>query len=206
MSDQEIMLKSIFIGNLSVGKTSIILRYTNNIFQGEYIPTIGADFTTTPLKYIEEEERIGEDSLRSIVQQQGLSMDEFEEINSQFSREDMVYIWDLAGQPLFQKIRTYYMSHSFIAFLVVDLSHPDSFKISQWVSDLKKYSPNSDFILVANKSDLVDLEDSSLQKQIRKRLEKKYNKKVHIVSALTGKGVDELFIEAKITMMQKYLR
>ena len=39
-------LKILMIGNSGVGKTSILLRYTNNIFSPTFITTIGIDFRT----------------------------------------------------------------------------------------------------------------------------------------------------------------
>lgn len=53
-SEYHYMAKIIIIGNSSVGKTSIVLRYTWNGV-GEYelchTPTIGLDFKTKSVKY-----------------------------------------------------------------------------------------------------------------------------------------------------------
>ncbi|MHA1730220.1 MAG: Rab family GTPase [Promethearchaeota archaeon] len=196
------MIKCIFIGNLSVGKTSIILRYTKNEFSGGYIPTIGADFTTIPLK-IKDFEGIKEEVFKkSVLKDLNLSYDEFTSLNSKPNNEDLIYIWDLAGQPLFQKIRSYYMSHVVFTVIVVDLSKIVSFNIDQWIKDLDSYSFVNNFILVGNKSDIIDFENDIDLKERINLLEEKYNKKMLITSAKTGNGVRELLCKIKIEVMQ----
>lgn len=196
------MLKCIVIGNLSVGKTSLILRYTKNEFAGQYIPTIGADFTTTPLKIDEDHEMIDlKGEHQYILENQGLTYDEFSEINDQIDEETKIYLWDLAGQPFFRKIRNYYMSHAYCALTIFDLNKPP-FEVSSWLNDLKSYSPNSDFLLVGNKSDLVNIEHPDFKEQIS-ALEKRHTSKVHLVSAKSAEGVRALFVEMKLRMMKR---
>lgn len=196
-----LMIKCIFIGNLSVGKTSIILRYSKNEFTSGYIPTIGADFTTTPLDFNDIEDINQDSALKSVLDDMNLSYERFQELNKQFSEESKIYIWDLAGQPLFQRIRTYYMSHAYMAIVVVDLSKPNTFDINSWISDIKKFSKNANIILVGNKMDLVNLNDSNLKKKI-KSLENKYKVKFHYTSAKTGDGIKELFYKIKLHLME----
>ncbi|MBN2157479.1 MAG: GTP-binding protein [Candidatus Lokiarchaeota archaeon] len=202
MINPNIMLKCIVIGNLSVGKTSIILRYTKNTFAGQYIPTIGADFTTTSLKIDENYEMVdlqGKDNY--ILENLHLTYEEFTLLNDQFDEDTKIYLWDLAGQPFFRKIRNYYMSHAFMALTVFDLNKPP-YDISGWLNDLKTFSPHSDFLLVGNKSDLIDSEESNLKEQIAS-LEQRHDSKVHLVSAKSAEGVRGLFIEMKINMMKR---
>ena len=49
-SDKKLAFKIIVIGDPSVGKTSLIRRYSDNKFDISYLPTIGADFN---LKIVE---------------------------------------------------------------------------------------------------------------------------------------------------------
>lgn len=44
--------KIILIGNPAVGKTSLIIRYIDNKFRGDYIPTLGTDFLTKKLELL----------------------------------------------------------------------------------------------------------------------------------------------------------
>ena len=198
------MLKCIVIGNLSVGKTSLILRYTKNEFQGQYIPTIGADFTTTPLKIDENYEMVDlKGEHKFILENQGLSYEEFLELNDKIEEDTKIYLWDLAGQPFFRKIRNYYMSHAFCALTIFDLNKPP-FEVSGWLNDLKSYSPKSDFFIVGNKSDLVNLDDDFFMDQIQ-GLEQRHGAKVKLVSAKSAEGVRALFIEMKVQMMKRLM-
>ena len=38
--------KITFLGEAAVGKTSIVMRYSNNVFRENYLPTLGVDFVT----------------------------------------------------------------------------------------------------------------------------------------------------------------
>ena len=196
-----VMFKCIFVGDLSVGKTSIILRYTKNEFSGGYIPTIGADFTTTNCHIDEGRESI---DLKEgpLLESLDLSHTDFEIINNKFSDDSKIYIWDLAGQPLFKKIRTYYISHAIMAVIVFDLNNIMTQNITNWIKDVKKSSPNCGFIIVGNKMDLVDFNNKELKKKI-KSIESKNNVKINVVSAKSGEGVNELFALMKIRIMQK---
>jgi Ras-related protein Rab-1A len=49
------VFKLMLIGNSSVGKSSLLLRFSDNLFTDMNLPTIGVDFK---IKYIEIEERI----------------------------------------------------------------------------------------------------------------------------------------------------
>ncbi len=47
MSDSQeydYLFKLILIGNSSVGKAELLLRFTEDIFDNNYVPTIGVDF------------------------------------------------------------------------------------------------------------------------------------------------------------------
>ena len=129
----KIMIKCIFVGNLSVGKTSIILRYTKNEYSGGYIPTIGADFTTTSLTTENLDKNKDIPINIEILKDLDLRNQDLEHLTSNFTEDNKIYLWDLAGQPLFRKIRTYYMSNALFAVIVLDLSKPSTFAIDTWV-------------------------------------------------------------------------
>lgn len=44
MQEVDHIFKILIIGNSSVGKSNILLRYTDNIFNDSFLPTIGVDF------------------------------------------------------------------------------------------------------------------------------------------------------------------
>ena len=199
----KIMIKCIFVGNLSVGKTSIILRYTKNEYSGGYIPTIGADFTTTSLTTGNSDKNKETPINNEILKDLDLTNQDLQHLTSNFTEDNKIYLWDLAGQPLFRKIRTYYMSNALFAVIVLDLSKPSTFAIDTWVNDIKTYSPNSDLILVGNKNDIVDIEKDKVLKSKIDEIENHFGLKLHITSAKTGEGILDLFNRIKIMLMKK---
>ena len=46
----EVMYKLVIIGNTHVGRTSLMLRYSDNIFRDKHISTIGVDFKIVKVK------------------------------------------------------------------------------------------------------------------------------------------------------------
>lgn len=121
------MAKVIVIGNSSVGKTSIVLRYTWNGV-GEYelshTPTIGLDFKTKLIKVKDKQLKL--------------------------------QIWDTAGQERFRNITdSYYHGVSGIV-LVYSVEDRKSFDdISEWMFQVtKKTDENIPKIIIANKCEL----------------------------------------------------
>ncbi|MFW9794751.1 MAG: hypothetical protein ACFFEE_10640, partial [Candidatus Thorarchaeota archaeon] len=94
------VLKMVALGDGAVGKTSCIMRYTENSFGESYKATIG---TNIALKNIEIEVHEGEKRTAQIV------------------------LWDLAGQPTYKDLRSRYMTGSAIAFIVYDFTIPPTF-------------------------------------------------------------------------------
>ena len=158
--------KICLIGSDGVGKTSIIIRYTQGTFSNSYLMTLGVDFYE--INYKRSKKGEGEVDLNLVV-------------------------WDIASQKNFEKIRSHYLQHANLVIIVADVNRlePKEF-IDPWISDVKTNSPpDCPYIIVVNKSDLVNLED--LEKSV-KILEKKYkNTKIIYSSAKSGKNVSSIF-------------
>ena len=127
-AEEEKKYKIVIIGDGGVVKTSIRSKFLGKGFKTSYIETIGADFSTKTV--------LVETKKNSIP------------ITFQ--------IWDLAGQPKFEKIRQLFYEGSQGIIFVFDLSRLDSLEnIKLWVTEVIKNGLKSiPVLLIGNKYDL----------------------------------------------------
>ncbi len=157
--------KICLIGSDGVGKTSIILRYTQGTFSNSYLITLGCDFY----------------EIQKIIAKKNIKID----LN--------LVVWDIASQKNFEKIRSHYLQHANFVIIVADVNRLESKGfIDPWISDVKNNCPpNCPYIIVINKSDLVNEENLKKSVEI---LEKNYkNTKIFYSSAKSGKNVNSIF-------------
>ncbi|KAI8580249.1 hypothetical protein K450DRAFT_237549 [Umbelopsis ramanniana AG] len=127
MSQQETpTLKLLLIGNSSVGKSSLLLRFTDDTFlpQDEVSATIGVDFKV------------------SMMEVDG--------------KRYKLTIWDTAGQERFRTLTSSYYRGAQGVILVYDVSNRDTFDALQnWYTELQTYSSSKDVVkmIVGNKVD-----------------------------------------------------
>ncbi|GAB5587620.1 Ras-related protein Rab-18-B [Umbelopsis nana] len=119
-------LKLLLIGNSSVGKSSLLLRFTDDTFlpQDEVSATIGVDFKVSMM-----------------------------EVDGQKYK---LTIWDTAGQERFRTLTSSYYRGAQGVILVYDVSNRDTFDALQnWHTELKTYSSSPDVVkmIVGNKVD-----------------------------------------------------
>ncbi|NVM03755.1 MAG: GTP-binding protein [Candidatus Helarchaeota archaeon] len=120
--------KLVLFGNAAVGKTSLVERYINNRFEGQYLSTLGYN-----------------------VYEKKIDISETGEISVTF------VIFDIGGQEQFKELRKKYAAGAQAALLVYSIIDRDSFEnIPNWHSDLKAFTDNAHFIIVGNKLDLED--------------------------------------------------
>ena len=118
MSDNEkqpIKCKVVLIGKSGVGKTSIISRYTANIFKDYLMATPGANFITKKIYMPEEKENI-----------------KFE-------------IWDTAGQERYRSLAKVFYKNASACILVYDITNKTSFEDIRkyWAPELKDNAPQN---------------------------------------------------------------
>jgi small GTP-binding protein len=121
-------LKIILVGDGAVGKTSIRRQYLGEGFKNDYQMTIGADLA------IKE----------SPVLYSG-------------GRQVKHLIWDLAGQPRFENVRTAYYMSAMGALVVFDATRPESFQsIVAWMNEVWRHNGRGPvpMVILGNKTDL----------------------------------------------------
>lgn len=160
--------KIIVLGEPAVGKTTLMLKYTEKKFRELYIPTVGAQVSKKELVFN------GSSENKTAVD---------------------LYIWDIAGQSKFLKVRKVFFEGAHGFFLVYDVTNEDSFiKTAKWFKDLKKSRPfKKEFtgILIGNKIDLQAQRE--VPREDGEKLAKEMNVDFEETSAKTGENVNEIF-------------
>ena len=119
--------KVIVLGDPTVGKTTLMLRYTEKKFNELYIPTVGVQVSVkqVPVKLGKE---------KALV-----------DLN----------IWDIAGHSKFQDIRKIFYEGANAFLLLYDITNEATFEGTEyWADDLRKIIGEQDGILIGNKRDL----------------------------------------------------
>ena len=105
--------KVVLIGESGVGKTSIISRYTSNIFKSQLMATPGANFVT-----------------KHVVMEEQNQVIKFE-------------IWDTAGQERYRSLAKVFYKNAAVCVLVYDITRKASFEElkNYWVKEIKDNTP-----------------------------------------------------------------
>jgi small GTP-binding protein len=172
--------KIVLCGDGGVGKTSLRRAYLGQEFNSNYLETLGADFAT---KVISLDFESQEYSIKYLI-------------------------WDLAGQPNFNAVRTNYFKGSHAILIVYDVSNRSSYEnVINWVEEIRK-SLESEGIppisLLGNKIDLVventvdNYINPSEGSKLAEKISENYYKSNYDVpyietSAKTGENVGKAF-------------
>ena len=130
---KEYKMKIALLGGSGVGKTSILNRYMNNGFE-ENKSTINATFN---MKVIDDP-------------------------NGKFKIKQI--IWDTAGQEIYRSLASFYYKDADAVLLVYDITNKSTFEdMNFWINEVnKKCQKNVLVSIVANKSDLLNMNEISL--------------------------------------------
>lgn len=130
MNEYDHLFKILLIGNAGVGKSAMMMRFTDDTFCTSYLSTIGVDFKIRTI------ERTTQDGRNQIFKLQ---------------------IWDTAGQERFRNITSTYYRGVHGAIIAYDVTDLESFQaIESWIQELDKYKTgNIVTMLVGNKCDRV---------------------------------------------------
>lgn len=168
--------KILVLGDMAVGKTSLINQYIEHTFLEDYRPTLGVNIISKDI----EIKQIG--SLIRLI------------------------FWDIAGQDKYENCRQAYYEGCSGALLVYDITRHDTFINieSKWLKDLlNNIKKKCDFILLGNKVDLKDNRVVSYEEG--KDLANKIRAIDFIeTSALNGENVDKAFLKLVQTVLREY--
>ncbi len=123
--------KVILMGESAVGKTSLIRRYVDRCFEGEYLTTLGAAVS----KRIE-----------SVALEGG------------GTAEVRLLVWDVVGQRGYMELlREVYFPGAQGALAVFDLTRWETLEgLRNWIEVAQKEVPAAPIIVLGNKADMVD--------------------------------------------------
>ena len=159
-------IKVVLLGDSGVGKSSIMERYVSNTFEPGAPATISASFAS---KRVE---------LKKSKQAATLN------------------IWDTAGQEKYRSLAKHYFQGASIALVVYDITKKDTFEgAKRWIADIKqRYNRDVTILLVANKVDLIELEEVQMS-EVQAYAEEQ-DMRLFLTSAKAGIGIDKLFSSA----------
>lgn len=112
----ERICKVVLLGESGVGKTSIISRFINDVFEESVTTTTGASYV-------------------------GKTMT-FEDYHNQVIKFE---IWDTAGQEKYRSLTQIFYKDASIAILVYDITNEETFEEIQnyWYTQIKESAPNN---------------------------------------------------------------
>ena len=154
-------------GETAVGKTCICSTFLGLEFREEHLTTVGIEKMSS-----------------SIVTESG--------------EELKLKLWDTAGQERFKSVSVKNLRYSQAAVVVFDLTVKETFnKVTDWLKEIRDYSPKMPVGLFGNKSDLV--EERQVKQEDIDDLCKREDLEYFETSARNNTGIKEGF--AKIASM-----
>jgi len=165
--DDSRKLKICLIGDVGVGKTSLIRRYVLDLFDDKYIATIGTKVTK---KEIEVKDPRTGDPQRVVL-----------------------LIWDIMGQPSFREVlREAYFYGVQGALAVCDVTCKESLgELHYWIKAMTSTTGKVPIVFLGNKCDLRD--ETRIPFQDIEVFAKKNDAVAMLTSAKTGYNVEQVF-------------
>ncbi len=161
--EKENSVKITLLGNSGVGKTCIILRFTNNEYNENSISTKGANYMPKTIKV--QDKTLNLDIWDTAGQEQ------YRSLGKHFYKDSyiVILVYDITNKDSFEDLK------------------------NVWYNDLEKYGEKySVLAVVGNKIDRFDAEDTVPEDEARKFAEEK-NAVFMLVSAKNGDNINNLF-------------
>ena len=159
-------IKCALVGDVNVGKSSILSKVTKDTFPEEHIETIGVGFGT---KFIEHRE------------------------NSKLHNCKMK-LWDISGKPRYQRVISGYLKDSVIVYFICAVNQQSSFdNLDFWLKEVQKNcEKNVIKVLILNKCDIL----GNFPREKTQEFVKKNNMIYFEISAKTGENINNIFHDA----------
>jgi len=160
---RENLWKIVINGNAGIGKSSLLVRFTEGIFEEQKMVTLDSEYKVKELKQFENT-----------------------------GKDIRLQIFDTSGQEKFRTITSSYYRGAAGSLLVYDMTNKASFDaLTGWFEDINRYLPDVPRIVVANKLDLE--KNRVISTAQGEELAKKANAPFFETSAKVGDNVDEVF-------------
>jgi len=160
--------KILLIGDSTVGKSSLLLRFVEDRFEEDTVSTMH-----------------GMDSKeKDVVTRDGKTV--------------RLSLWDTAGQERMGFLTSSYYRGAQGILIVYDMTNSESYKnISNWLGEIERYAYGSTIkVLVGNKSDLEDTRSKEVPKEkAQAYASEELNIQYIETSARTGENVTEAFMK-----------
>ena len=167
----------VLLGEAAVGKTSLVRRYTENVFDEEYKQTIGTTFATKDINVTGTDGTV---------------------------RKVRLNVWDMGGQSTYRELRRQFMKGASAAIVVYDITRPETFMaMNNWFESFKEVCPNAPVLICANKMDLID--KRMVPHEPGMMLRDWFQAEYFETSAKTGDAVDNVFTRIAEVVLEKAL-
>ncbi len=124
---EAIVKKVCLVGDVAVGKNSLVQRFTEHRFSHEYRATIGV--------------RVSRKTVQIVVRARLFAVS--------------LLVWNLTGDQLFEPIRQSYLEGATGAMLVSDVTRPDTVaRLQAYAEEVRLAAPGAVLAVVGNKIDL----------------------------------------------------
>ena len=164
MSEEELPIKVVLLGETAVGKSCLISRFVTDKFITNHVSTMtGSCFSKVVF---------------------------YDKVNKKIKYE----LWDTAGQERYRAINRMLYKDASVILLVLDITRKETFEAikNYWYKEVKENAPdNVVFALAANKCDLYEYEEVTFQELEEYALS--INAVYKQTSALQNNGIKELF-------------
>ena len=155
----------VLLGEAGVGKTSLVRRYTENVFDEEYKQTIGTTFATKDIDVTGSDSDV---------------------------RKVRLNVWDMGGQSTYRELRRQFMKGASAAIVVYDVTRPETFMaMNNWFESFKEVCPDSPVLISANKIDLAG--QRMVPQEPGRMLKDWFQAEYFETSAKTGDEVNNVF-------------